>query len=137
MAKRIIEAAVDAVSALRDLSRERAAPGLRSALSDRVNLVAAKAARCVLAAPGKLLVDFGLRRAHGAEAGLMAARASYLAGFAGTATVLAGERFAPKLRCLVARAWLSWILVSFPRYLETYLAGAGQAGAELAQLLAR
>ena len=57
------------------------------------SLVAAKAARCVLAAPGKLLVDFGLRRAHGAEAGLMAARASYLAGFAGTATVLAGEKF--------------------------------------------
>src|SRR5664279_4509696 len=37
-------------------------------------LIAAKAARMVLAAPGKLLVDFGLRRAHGAEAGLMAAR---------------------------------------------------------------
>ena len=35
-------------------------------------------------APGKLLVDFGLRRAHGAEAGLLAARASYLAGFSGT-----------------------------------------------------
>jgi nicotinate phosphoribosyltransferase len=47
----------------------------------------------MLAAPGKVLVDFGLRRAHGAEAGLMAARASYLAGFAGTATVLAGEMF--------------------------------------------
>ena len=43
----------------------------------------------MLAAPGKLLVDFGLRRAHGAEAGVMAARASYIAGFAGTATVLA------------------------------------------------
>jgi nicotinate phosphoribosyltransferase len=56
-------------------------------------LIAAKAARNVLAAPGKLLVDFGLRRAHGAEAGLMAARASYVAGFAGTATVLAGEQF--------------------------------------------
>jgi nicotinate phosphoribosyltransferase len=54
-------------------------------------LIASKAARAVLAAPGKLLVDFGLRRAHGAEAGLMAARASYLAGFAGTATVLAGR----------------------------------------------
>jgi nicotinate phosphoribosyltransferase len=53
------------------------------------SLIAAKAARMVLAAPGKLLVDFGLRRAHGAEAGLMAARASYIAGFAGTATVLA------------------------------------------------
>jgi len=57
------------------------------------SLVAAKAARCMLAAPSKILVDFGLRRAHGAEAGLMAARASYLAGFAGTATVLAGEMF--------------------------------------------
>jgi nicotinate phosphoribosyltransferase len=56
-------------------------------------VVASKAARCVLAAPGKLLVDFGLRRAHGAEAGLLSARASYLAGFAGTATVLAAMRF--------------------------------------------
>lgn len=56
-------------------------------------LIASKAARCVLAAPGRLLVDFGLRRAHGAEAGLLAARAAYLAGFSGTATVLAGQRF--------------------------------------------
>ncbi len=56
-------------------------------------VLASKAARCVLAAPGKLLVDFGLRRAHGAEAGLLAARASYLAGFTGTATVLAGKLF--------------------------------------------
>ncbi|MCB1770011.1 MAG: nicotinate phosphoribosyltransferase [Candidatus Competibacteraceae bacterium] len=56
-------------------------------------LIATKAARCVLAAPGKLLVDFGMRRAHGAEAALLAARASWLAGFAGTATVVAGMRF--------------------------------------------
>ncbi len=56
-------------------------------------LVASKAARMMLAAPGKLLVDFGLRRAHGAEAGLFAARASYVAGFAGTATVLADKLF--------------------------------------------
>jgi nicotinate phosphoribosyltransferase len=56
-------------------------------------LVASKAARCVLAAPGKLLVDFGFRRAHGAEAGYLAARASYIAGFAGTATVLAEKDF--------------------------------------------
>lgn len=56
-------------------------------------VLTSKAARCVLAAPGKLLVDFGLRRAHGAEAGLLAARASYLAGFSGTATVLAGKLF--------------------------------------------
>jgi len=56
-------------------------------------LVASKAARSVLAAAGKPLVDFGLRRAHGAEAGLLAARASYLAGFSGTATVEAGMLF--------------------------------------------
>jgi nicotinate phosphoribosyltransferase len=56
-------------------------------------LIAAKAARVVLAAGKRPVVDFGFRRAHGAEAGLMAARASYIAGFAGTATVLAEQRF--------------------------------------------
>ncbi|HWR77678.1 MAG TPA: nicotinate phosphoribosyltransferase [Thiobacillus sp.] len=56
-------------------------------------LIASKAARSVLMAPDKLLVDFGLRRAHGAEAGLLAARASYIAGFSGTSTVLAGQQF--------------------------------------------
>ncbi len=57
------------------------------------SLIAAKAARMVLLAPNKLLIDFGLRRAHGTDAGLMAARASYIAGFAGTATVLAKKEF--------------------------------------------
>jgi nicotinate phosphoribosyltransferase len=56
-------------------------------------LIASKAARMVLAAPGKALSDFGLRTAHGAEAGLFSARASYIAGFAGAANVLAGERY--------------------------------------------
>jgi nicotinate phosphoribosyltransferase len=56
-------------------------------------LIASKAVRSVLVAPDKLLVDFGLRRAHGAEAGLFAARASYLTGFAGSATVLAEPLF--------------------------------------------
>jgi nicotinate phosphoribosyltransferase len=56
-------------------------------------MIASKAARAVLQAPGKLLVDFGLRRAHGAEAGLYAARATYLAGMSGTATVLAGQLY--------------------------------------------
>jgi nicotinate phosphoribosyltransferase len=57
------------------------------------SMIASKAARAVLQAPGKLLVDFGLRRAHAAEAGLYAARATYLAGMSGTATVLAGQRY--------------------------------------------
>ncbi|MEY9121182.1 nicotinate phosphoribosyltransferase [Bradyrhizobium yuanmingense] len=57
------------------------------------SLIASKAARMALLAPHKLLVDFGLRRAHGAEAGLLAARASYIGGFAGTATVQAEKCF--------------------------------------------
>ena len=56
-------------------------------------LIASKAVRSVLAAPGRLLVDFGLRRAHGSEAGLLAARAGYLAGLSGSSTVLAEQRF--------------------------------------------
>ena len=56
-------------------------------------MVAAKAARVRLAARDGLLVDFGLRRAHGAEAGLLSARASYLAGFDGSSNVLAGMRW--------------------------------------------
>ena len=56
-------------------------------------MVAAKAARVRLAATDGLLVDFGLRRAHGAEAGLLSARASYLAGFDGSSNVLAGMRW--------------------------------------------
>jgi nicotinate phosphoribosyltransferase len=69
-------------------------------------IVASKAARMVLAAPGKLLVDFGLRRAHGAEAGLLAARASYVAGFAGTATMLAEERFGIPLYGTMAHSFV-------------------------------
>ena len=56
-------------------------------------VIASKAARFVLAAPGKTLIDFGLRLAHGAEAGLLAARSAYLAGFAGSATTLAEKCF--------------------------------------------
>ncbi len=56
-------------------------------------MVASKAARCAMAAPDRTLVEFGLRRAHGAEAGLLAARASCLAGFTGTSNVMAGRLF--------------------------------------------
>jgi nicotinate phosphoribosyltransferase len=70
------------------------------------SLIAAKAARLVLLAPGKLLVDFGLRRAHGAEAGLMAARASYIAGFAGTATMLAGQLYGLPMHGTMAHSFV-------------------------------
>jgi nicotinate phosphoribosyltransferase len=69
-------------------------------------MIASKAARMVLAAPGKLLLDFGLRRAHGAEAGVMAARASYLAGFAGTATMMAGKLYGLPLYGTMAHSFI-------------------------------
>jgi nicotinate phosphoribosyltransferase len=69
-------------------------------------LIASKAARAVLVAPGKGLIDFGLRRAHGAEAGLLAARASYLAGFTGSATVLAGWRYGVPVYGTMAHAFI-------------------------------
>ena len=69
-------------------------------------LIASKAARCVLAADGRMLVDFGLRRAHGEEAGILAARAAYLAGFTGTATVEAGRRFGMPLYGTMAHSFI-------------------------------
>ncbi|MEV5973036.1 nicotinate phosphoribosyltransferase [Streptomyces sp. NPDC051921] len=55
--------------------------------------VASKAARCVVAAAGRPLIDFSLRRAHGPEAGLQAARLGALVGFAGTSNVAAARRY--------------------------------------------
>src|SRR5579872_1740935 len=54
-------------------------------------IAATKASRVVLAAAGRDVVDFGSRRAHGADAALKVARASYLAGATGTSNVLAGK----------------------------------------------
>lgn len=56
-------------------------------------VAASKAARLVAAAGGRTVVDFGSRRAHGADAALKVARTSYLVGAAGTSLVLAGKRY--------------------------------------------
>jgi len=56
-------------------------------------MIASKAARVVTAAAGRDVVEFGTRRAHGPEAGVLAARAAYAAGCAGTSNVEAGQRF--------------------------------------------
>lgn len=55
--------------------------------------VASKAARCRLAAPKAELIEFGMRRAHGAEAALLGSRASYIGGLDATATVEASFRY--------------------------------------------
>jgi nicotinate phosphoribosyltransferase len=54
-------------------------------------VLASKAARSVLAAEGRNLAEFGLRRTHGIDAGLKASRAALLAGFDSTSNVLAGR----------------------------------------------
>lgn len=56
-------------------------------------LLASKGARCYIASKGKALVDFGLRRAHGFDAGVYGARACYITGFAGTSNLLAGMKY--------------------------------------------
>lgn len=70
------------------------------------SMIASKAVRSRFAACGRLLVDFGMRRAHGAEAALLAARASYAAGFAGTSNVLAGQLFGIPLFGTMAHSYV-------------------------------
>ena len=68
-------------------------------------LVASKAARCVLATHGKPVIEFGTRRAHGPEAGILAGRAAYLAGCAGTSNAEAGRRFGIPVFGTAAHSW--------------------------------
>ena len=56
-------------------------------------LIATKAARIVQAARGRPVFDFGARRAHGRDAGILAARAAFIGGASGTSLVLAGCYF--------------------------------------------
>lgn len=70
------------------------------------SMIATKAARCRLVAGDRQLADFGLRRAQGAEAGLLAARACYIAGFDATATVEAGRSFGIPLTGTMAHSFI-------------------------------
>ena len=70
------------------------------------SLIAGKAARCVEASEGRKLVDFGLRRTHGGEAGLKVARASYLAGFDATSNVLAGQVYGIPIAGTMAHSYV-------------------------------
>jgi nicotinate phosphoribosyltransferase len=56
-------------------------------------MIASKAARVAAAAEGKSVVEFGTRRAHGPEAGVLAGRAAFVGGCHGTSNVEAGQRF--------------------------------------------
>ena len=69
-------------------------------------LIASKAARCRLAAPKAELIEFGMRRAHGAEAACLSSRASYIAGFDATATVEAAYRYGIPLAGTMAHSFV-------------------------------
>jgi nicotinate phosphoribosyltransferase len=69
-------------------------------------LVASKAARCVEAAGGRPVVEFGSRRAHSPEAAVLGARAAYLGGCAGTSNTLAGFRYGIPVYGTTAHSWV-------------------------------
>jgi nicotinate phosphoribosyltransferase len=86
-------------------------------------LIASKAARCVDVAGGRALVDFALRRAHGGEAGLAVARASYLAGFDATSNVLAARRYGLPVAGTMAHSYVEAFdseLAAFRAYARAY-----------------
>ena len=82
------------------------------------SLIATKAARCVHAAAGRPLVDFALRRTHGTDAGMKVARASYIAGFAATSNVRAGQRYGIPLAGTMAHSFVT----SFEREIDAFRA---------------
>jgi nicotinate phosphoribosyltransferase len=69
-------------------------------------VIASKASRVVTAAEGRTVVDFGLRRMHGADAGLKAARAFYIVGVSATSNVLAGEVYGIPVAGTMAHSYI-------------------------------
>ena len=68
-------------------------------------MIASKAARCVYAAQGRPVVEFGSRRAHSPEAGILAGRAAYIAGCSGTSNSQAGKDFNIPVFGTAAHSW--------------------------------
>jgi len=81
-------------------------------------LVASKAARVVFAAGGRSLFEFGARRGHGPHAGMLAARAAYIAGFTGTSHTEAARRLEIPASGTMAHSWVQ----SFSSEKEAFLA---------------
>ncbi len=84
------------------------------------SLIATKAARIVLAAGKDPVLEFGLRRAQGPDAGLYGARASIVGGCAATSNLLAGKMFDVPVKGTHAHSWV----MSFPTELEAFRAYA-------------
>ncbi len=83
-------------------------------------LLASKAARCVLAARGRPVIEFGLRRTHGVDAGMKAARCAYIAGAAMSSNVLAGLSYGIPPTGTMAHSYVS----AFAREIDAFRAFA-------------
>ncbi|MBR1628242.1 MAG: nicotinate phosphoribosyltransferase [Lachnospiraceae bacterium] len=87
------------------------------------SLVATKAQRIVRAARGRAVSDFGARRAHNMDAAVYGARAAYIGGAVGTATVMAGMQFDIPTSGTMAHSWVMYYddeYTAFKKYAEKY-----------------
>lgn len=87
------------------------------------SLIATKTNRIVQAAGKKPVSDFGARRAHNVDAAVYGARAAYIGGAVGTATVLAGEMFGMPISGTMAHSWVMCYeneYEAFKAYAESY-----------------
>lgn len=87
------------------------------------SLIATKTNRIVRAANGKPVSDFGARRAHNVDAAVYGARAAYIGGAVGTATVLAGQMFDIPISGTMAHSWVMCFdneYEAFKAYAESY-----------------
>jgi nicotinate phosphoribosyltransferase len=87
------------------------------------SLIATKTQRIVRAAKGRGVSDFGARRAHNMDAAIYGARAAYIGGAGGTATVLAGKMFDIPVSGTMAHSWVMYFddeYTAFKKYAEKY-----------------
>lgn len=87
------------------------------------SLIATKTQRIVKAADGRPVSDFGARRAHNMDAAVYGARAAYIGGAAGTATVLAGKQFGIPVGGTMAHSYVMYYqdeLTAFRKYAAIY-----------------
>ena len=87
------------------------------------SLVATKARRIVRSAEGRLVSDFGARRAHNMDAATYGARAAFIGGVNGTATVSAGQLFDIPINGTMAHSWVMYFpseFDAFKHYAEVY-----------------
>lgn len=99
---------------------------IETAILTQINhqsLIATKARRIVRSAEGRFVSDFGARRAHNFDAAIYGARAAYIGGVNGTATVLAGQMFNIPINGTMAHSWVMYFpseFEAFKRYAEVY-----------------